>query len=264
MPKNDIGFGIIGGTGVYNLNLQDTKKIKVNTPYGKTSDVIIIGQFRNRKIAFIPRHGNKHTIPPHLVNFKANIWAYKKLGIKRIVGISSVGSLRKKIKPGQFALPSQFLDFTKSRDGSFSKIGDVIHISVANPFCPELQKIAFKVSIDCKIKLHKNCVYTCIEGPRFSTYAESNFFRRVGADVIGMTLVPECQLAREVQICYLSIAIVTDYDSWLDESVTAKNVSSKLTDSAQMINKIITKLIDLTPTSRTACNCEKDLLSAKL
>lgn len=262
MQKN-VEFGIIGGTGIYNLNIKNATKIKISTPYGKTSDHIMIGEIKNKKIAFIPRHGNKHTIPPHLVNFKANIWAYKELGIKRIVGISSVGSLRKKITPGQFALPSQFLDFTKSRDGSFAKIGDVIHISVANPFCTELQEIISKVATKDKIKIHKNCTYTCIEGPRFSTYAESNFFRKIGADIIGMTLVPECQLARETQMCYLSISIVTDYDSWLDENVTAKNVSSKLADSTQTINKILTDLIELTPRKKT-CNCEKDLLSAKL
>lgn len=261
--KYNAEIGIIGGTGIYDFELKNKKKITVKTPYGKTSDSITIGEFENKKIAFLPRHGNKHSIPPHLVNFKANIWAYKKIGIKRIISISSVGSLREKIKPGQFALPSQFLDFTRFRDGSFSKIGNVIHISVAEPFCPELQLIMLKISKNFKIKLHKNCIYTCIEGPRFSTIAESNFFRNIGSDIVGMTLVPECQLAREVQICYISISIVTDYDSWFKENVTAKNVSSRLKQSSKTISRIIAKLIEQIPGTKN-CSCEKDLLTAKL
>ena len=170
-------IGIFGGTGIYDSGLlNESKEINVDTPYGKTSDSITIGNYKGRQIAFMPRHGKKHTIPPHMINFRANIWAFKELGIKRIIAPSAVGSLKEEFMPGHFALPSQFLDFTKSRIGSFSEDGRVIHISVADPFCPQLQKTVTDVAQNQNITLHKDCTYVCIEGPRFSTKAESNFF----------------------------------------------------------------------------------------
>ncbi len=256
-------IGIIGGTGIINIELENRKEITMITPHGKPSDSIIIGKYKKRNIAFLSRHGREHTIPPHLINYKANVWAYKKLGIQRVIGFSSVGSLKKKIKPGELVLPSQFLDFTKSRDTSFSKIGDVIHISVAHPFCSELQYITATLATKQKITIHSDCVYTCIEGPRFSTLAESRFFQSIEADVIGMTLVPECQLFREVQICYLSISIVTDYDSWFKKTVTAKDVSKILSKNSKVSKKIISSIIQNTPKIKK-CSCEKDLLSARL
>ena len=166
----------------------------------------------------------KHAIPPHMINFKANIWAFKELGVKRIIAPSAVGSLKEEIEPGHFALPNQFIDFTKSRDGSFSENGRVIHISVADPFCPELRSSIIEITDKQSWKTHKDCTYVCIEGPRFSTKAESKFYRTTGSDIIGMTLVPECQLAREAQMCYASISTVTDYDVWAEKPVTAKEV----------------------------------------
>ena len=165
-------IGIFGGTGIYDSGLlENSKEITVDTPYGKTSDSITIGEFNERNIAFMPRHGKKHTIPPHLINFRANIWAFKELGVKRIIAPSAVGSLKKEFEPGNFALPSQFIDFTKSRKGTFSEDGRVIHISVADPFCPELQKVILNVTKTHGIKIHHDCTYVCIEGPRFSTKA---------------------------------------------------------------------------------------------
>ena len=188
-------IGIFGGTGIYDSGLlNDSKEITIETPYGKTSDSITIGEFNGRKVAFMPRHGKKHTIPPHLINFRANIWAFKELGVKRIIAPSAVGSLKEDFQPGHFALPSQFIDFTKSRKGTFSENGRVIHISVADPFCPELQNVVLDAVKDQEIEIHKDCTYVCIEGPRFSTKAESKFFRTTGADIIGMTLVPDCLL----------------------------------------------------------------------
>ena len=163
-----------------------------------------------------------------MINFKANIWAFKELGVTRIIAPSAVGSLKEELEPGHFALPTQFLDFTKSRDGSFSEDGRVIHISVADPFCPELQSSILQVTDKQNLKMHKDCTYVCIEGPRFSTKAESKFYRTTGADIIGMTLVPECQLAREAQMCYASISTVTDYDVWAEKPVTAKEVLETL------------------------------------
>jgi len=256
-------IGIFGGTGIYDSGLlEDAKEITLDTPYGKTSDSITVGVFKGRKIAFMPRHGKKHFIPPHMINFRANIWAFKELGVKRIIAPSAVGSLKEEIKPSHFALPSQFLDFTKSREGSFSKEGKVIHISVANPFCPELQNVVVKTATEQNVTIHKDCTYVCIEGPRFSTKAESKFFRSVGADIIGMTLVPECQLAREAQMCYVSVSTVTDYDVWAEKSVTAKEVFETISKNVEKIKKMLIKLIDEIPQQRR-CSCDKALAEAE-
>jgi 5'-methylthioadenosine phosphorylase len=261
--ENDVEIGIFGGTGIYDSGLlEDSQEVDIDTPYGKPSDTITVGTFKGRKIAFLPRHGKKHTIPPHMINFKANIWAFKELGVTRIIAPSAVGSLKEELAPGHFALPSQFLDFTKSRDGSFSENGRVIHISVADPFCPELQSSIIQVTDNQGIEIHKDCTYVCIEGPRFSTKAESKFYRTTGADIIGMTLVPECQLAREAQMCYASISTVTDYDVWADKPVTAKEVLATLSKNVEITKKILTELIDKIPKSRS-CSCEKALSEAE-
>ena len=256
-------IGIFGGTGIYDSGLlKDSKEISIDTPYGKTSDSITVGEFNGKKVAFMPRHGKKHTIPPHLINFRANIWAFKELGVKRIIAPSAVGSLKEEFEPGNLALPSQFIDFTKSRKGTFSEDGRVIHISVADPFCPELQKVILDVTKIQGIKIHQDCTYVCIEGPRFSTKAESRFFRTTGADIIGMTLVPECQLAREAQICYVSLSTVTDYDVWAEKPVTAKEVMETLAKNVEMTKKLLTFVIDQIPEVKS-CSCEKALEEAE-
>ena len=265
--EKDVEIGIFGGTGIYDSGLlENTQEVDIDTPYGKPSDTITVGIFKGRKIAFLPRHGKKHTIPPHMINFKANIWAFKELGVTRIIAPSAVGSLKEELEPGHFALPSQFLDFTKSRDGSFSEEGRVIHISVADPFCPELQEIVSETANNQGITLHKDCTYACIEGPRFSTKAESRFYKSTGSDIIGMTLVPECQLAREAQICYVSISTVTDYDVWAEKPVTAKEVMDTLSKNVQITKKLLAELIENMPedfaTKRT-CSCEKALAEAE-
>jgi len=242
--------------------LQDSKEITMDTPYGKTSDSITIGNFHGTNVAFMPRHGKKHTIPPHMINYRANIWAFKELGVKRIIAQSAVGSLKENFQPGNFALPTQFLDFTKSRETSFSENGRVIHISVADPFCPELQKTVIDSAKTQNIVLHTDCTYVCIEGPRFSTKAESKFFKSTGADIIGMTIVPECQLAREAQICYVSISTVTDYDVWAEKPVTAKEVMDTLSKNVGNTKKILTTLIDKIPKTKS-CDCEKALSEAE-
>jgi len=261
--SNEAEIGIFGGTGFYDSGLlKDSKEVNIETPYGKTSDSITIGSFMERKVAFMPRHGKKHTIPPHMINFRANIWAFKELGVKRIIAPSAVGSLKEELMPGHFALPSQFLDFTKSRKDSFSEVGRVIHISVAEPFCPELQKSILQVTDKQSITTHADCTYVCIEGPRFSTKAESKFFKSTGADIIGMTLVPECQLAREAQICYASLATVTDYDVWAEKPVTAKEVISTLSKNVESTKKVLTEMISVIPKIKS-CECEKALSEAE-
>jgi 5'-methylthioadenosine phosphorylase len=261
--EKDVEIGIFGGTGIYDSGmLEDAKEVAIDTPFGKPSDSITIGTFKGRKIAFLPRHGKKHAIPPHLINYKANIWAFKELGITRIIAPSAVGSLKEEIEPGHFALPTQFLDFTKSRNGSFSENGRVIHISVADPFCPELQSSILKVTKEQNLHIHKDCTYVCIEGPRFSTKAESKFYRTTGAGIIGMTLVPECQLAREAQMCYASISTVTDYDVWAEKPVTAKEVLETLSKNVERTKKVLTDLISQIPKTRS-CSCAKALAEAE-
>jgi len=261
--EKDVEIGIFGGTGIYDSGiLENAQEVTIDTPFGKPSDSITVGIFKGRKIAFLPRHGKKHAIPPHLINYKANIWAFKELGITRIIAPSAVGSLKEVIEPGHFALPTQFLDFTKSRNGSFSENGRVIHISVADPFCPELQSSILKVAKEQNFHIHKDCTYVCIEGPRFSTKAESKFYRTTGADIIGMTLVPECQLARESQMCYASISTVTDYDVWAEKPVTAKEVLETLSKNVERTKKILTDLISQIPKTR-GCLCAKALEEAE-
>ncbi len=261
--EKDVEIGIFGGTGIYDSGiLESTKEVTIDTPFGKPSDSITVGIFKGRKIAFLPRHGKKHAIPPHMINYKANIWAFKELGITRIIAPSAVGSLKEEIEPGHFALPAQFLDFTKSRNGSFSENGRVIHISVADPFCPELHSSILKVTKEQNINIHKNCTYVCIEGPRFSTKAESKFYRSTGADIIGMTLVPECQLAREAQMCYASISTVTDYDVWAEKPVTAKEVLETLSKNVERTKRVLTELISQIPKTRN-CSCAKALEEAE-
>lgn len=256
-------IGIFGGTGIYDSGLlKEAREVTIDTPFGKTSDSITVGIFKGKKIAFMPRHGKKHTIPPHMINYRANIWAFKELGIKRIIAPSAVGSLKEELAPGHFVLPSQFLDFTRSRKSSFSDDGRVIHISVADPFCPELKAAILRAANTQSIPIHKDRTYVCIEGPRFSTKAESRFFRSTGADIIGMTLVPECQLAREAQICYASISTVTDYDVWSEKPVTAKEVMETLSKNVENTKRLLTSIPDEIPQSR-GCSCAKALEEAE-
>ncbi len=257
-------IGIFGGTGMYDPGaLEDAREVAVETPYGSPSDSVTVGVMSGRRVAFMPRHGRGHSIPPHMINFRANVWALKKLGVSRIIAPSAVGSLREEAAPGHFAVPSQFLDFTRSRKGSFSEEGSVVHISVADPFCPQLRAAVAEEAGRMGLDVHPDCTYVCIEGPRFSTKAESRFFRSTGADVIGMTLVPECQLAREAQICYASVATVTDYDVWAERPVTAKDVVQTLSRNAERTRGLLASLVGRIPAER-GCACEAALSEAKL
>lgn len=259
-------IAIIGGTGVYDPGLLKNKKeIKVYTPYGDPSDLVTVGTYEDRSVAFIPRHGKGHRIPPHKINSRANIWALKQLGVTRILAPAAVGSMQVKLKPGYIAIPDQFVDFTRSRQYSFYDGGEVCHVSTADPFCPELRGIAIKTEKNLRLNIHDKATYVCIEGPRYSTRAESRFFKDfVKADVIGMTLVPECVLAREAEICYLSIATITDYDVWADRPVSTKEVIETSEKNAQNTRKLLAELIPKIPLKRQRCDCSKALEGAKL
>ncbi len=261
--KENAEIGIIGGTGVYNVDLlNDSKSAKVYTPYGATSDDIIIGTFAGRRICFLPRHGGHHSIPPHAINFRANIWAMRELGVTRIIAPCAVGSLREEMKPGDLVVPDQFIDRTKNRASTFYDGGTVAHISTADPFCPQLRDLAISSGRSMGIKMHESGTQVCIEGPRFSTRAESRMFRSWEADTINMTLVPECVLAREAQICYVPLATVTDYDVWANKPVSAEEVVQTLRDNVTKTRGIIEKLIPLIPYERADCDCGTALAEA--
>jgi 5'-methylthioadenosine phosphorylase len=259
-------IGIIGGTGIYDSGIiSDKKEIKVHTPYGEPSDSITIGKFFERTIAFIPRHGKNHRIPPHRINNRANIWALKELGVTRIIAPSAVGSLQKELKPGDIAVPDQFIDFTKARQYTFYDGGQVCHISSSDPFCTELKKLTIDCANNLNYRIHEHVTYVCIEGPRFSTRAESHFFREVmKAHIIGMTLVPECILAREAEICYVSIATITDYDAWTDSPVSSDRIIETLQKNIEKTLKLIGQLIPIISSERTECACGKGLEGALL
>ena len=263
---NSAEIGIIGGTGIYDPGLFSAKReIKVHTPYGEPSDLITIGEYSGVSVAFIPRHGRGHRIPPHMINNRANIWALKQLGVKRIIAPSAVGSLQQNYKPGDIAIPDQFIDFTKKREYTFYDGGQVCHISVADPFCPELRDVTIDRIKKLKFPLHEKATYVCIEGPRFSTRTESKFFKEgLKAEIIGMTLVPEVTLAREAEICYTSIATVTDYDVWADHPVTSAEIIETLEKNVEKTKKLIADLVPAIPAKRAKCACGKALEGALL
>jgi 5'-methylthioadenosine phosphorylase len=210
----DVEFGIIGGTGS-DIELEDAQVLKVYTPFGDTSDLISVGTFKGRKVAFMPRHGRGHRIPPHNLNCRANIWALKALGCTRLFSPSAVGSLQKKWDKGDFLIVDQYIDRTKGRPDTFYEGGPVCHISQADPFCPEMNATFARVGKQIEgLKIHLGGTYVCINGPRFSTRAESKVFQMWGGDIIGMTCYPEVTLAAEQALCYSTIAMVTDLDVW--------------------------------------------------
>jgi 5'-methylthioadenosine phosphorylase len=255
---------IIGGTGVYDPQLfEEIKDVKVSTPYGPTSPFLSIGKFKGTNIAFIPRHGRDHSIAPHKINYRANIFALKELGVERIIAVSSVGSLREDLKPGEFVFPDQFIDRTKNRPDTFFEGARVAHISAADPICPQLLGLLSGVAKKNSIISHKGATYVCIEGPRFSTRSESKLFRQWGADIVGMTLYPECILAREAQICYVSISMVTDYDVWAGKPVSAEEVSTVMGKNIASAKKLLLSALEMLPPERT-CNCGSSLSGAMI
>jgi 5'-methylthioadenosine phosphorylase len=255
-------IGIIGGTGLYDPKLlKNVEEITVDTPYGAPSDSITVGELGGRRVAFLPRHAKKHTIRPTDINSRANIFALKKLGVERILAPSTVGSLKEEFKPGDVVFVDQFIDRTTRREQSFYTENRVCHISVAEPMCPELRQTLIAVAKDMGIRAHDTGTYVCIEGPRFSTKAESRMFRAWGADVVGMTLVPECVLAREAEVCYASIATVTDYDVWKDRPVCVDEIVATMRANIENVKRIIAGVVARVPKDR-GCECKNALKSA--
>lgn len=269
-PKKTAEIGVIGGSGLYEIpGLSDVEEIKVYTPYGEPSDNIVLGTLEGRRIAFIPRHGRGHKIPPHRVNYRANIWALKALGVKWVIAFSAVGSLRSDYKPGDFVVPDQFIDMTKGvRAFTFFEGGVVGHVSLADPFCEHLRRIIIDAAKAVKdLKLHTKGTYICIEGPRFSTRAESRVWKNVfKADIIGMTLVPEVNLACEAELCYATVAMITDYDVWAEKPVTAEEVVKTMQENTVKARKLLPEIIKRLPREPDPglCSCCKALGTALL
>jgi len=260
--KSNPKVAIIGGSGLEDPKLfKKLREVKIKTPFGYPSAPICIGNFSGKMVAFLSRHGKNHGIPPHKVNSRANIWALKGLGVERIIGVSAVGSLQKSFKPGDIVICDQFIDFTKKRDYTFYD-ERVIHVSLADPFCPELRTLFYKEAKKLKISVHSGGTYWCIEGPRFSTRAESKFFRNF-ADIIGMTLVPEANLARELEICYVNLSMVTDYDVWQTRPVDIEEVIRIMSQNADKIKNLLASAIPKIKYSRN-CFCKESLKNAKI
>jgi len=266
LPGYRADIGIIGGSGLYDPGmLSDIKEVKIHTPYGEPSDYIVIGRYGGKTVAFLPRHGRGHRIPPHRINYRANIWALKSLGVRYIIAVSAVGSLREDYRPGDLVVPDQFIDMTKSREYTFFDGPQVAHVSMAEPFCEFLRDKIIKIGRELGFRIHEKGTYICIEGPRFSTKAESRVWREVyKADIIGMTLVPEVNLACEAQICYSTLAMVTDYDVWAEKPVTAEEVARVMASNVDKAKKILSRLIPELPQEPPVerCSCCESLKAA--
>ncbi len=244
-------IAIIGGTGIYNPDTFETiEEVFPDTPYGKPSDPILIGRINGVEVAFLYRHGKNHQHPPTNVPYRANMWALKQLGCKYVVSACAVGSLQEQFVPGDLVIADQFVDFTKKRDYTYFD-DKAVHISIPDPFCPYLNSVFAETAKEMGIRYHEGGTYLCIEGPRFSTRAESSMFRQF-ADIIGMTVVPECQLVRELGMCYCSLATITDYDVWKDEAVDIEMVNKTM---AECLGKVL-RLLELgLPKIGDECQC---------
>jgi 5'-methylthioadenosine phosphorylase len=257
-------LGIIGGSGLYQFpSLKQEKTIEIETPFGKPSSPIMLGILAGKKVAFLARHGIGHFLSPTEVNYRANIYALKSLGIQQVVSISACGSLRDDYAPGQIVIPDQLVDFTRNRPRTFFGDGLVVHVGVAEPFCKELSHLAFDAVVSSGGTAHFGGSLITIEGPRFSTKGESNLFRAWGLSIIGMTACPEAFLAREAEMCYVTMAHVTDYDVWhmAEESVSVDMVIKTLNKNTQLAQKSILALLESLP-KKITCDCEHALANA--
>jgi len=255
-------IGIIGGSGVYNMNGMETvEEIKVDTPYGEPSDAIIMGKLEGRNVAFLPRHGRKHAIPPHGINYRANIFALKKLGVGTLISVSAVGSMKENIHPGELVMVDQFVDRTKARMQTFFDDGIVAHVSFADPVCSRLRTALADAASKAGVSVHNGGTYVCIEGPAFSSRAESNIYRSWGVDVIGMTNYPEARLAREAEMCFATIALSTDYDCWheAEGAVDAGLVLQVMKKNVKNAQATISELFKAYDPNDDACICRTSL-----
>lgn len=260
-------IGVFGGSGFYHF-LDGVKEIKIETPYGPPSDKIAIANLKGKKIAFLPRHGKEHTLPPHAINYRANIYAMSCLGVKRIIGPCAAGSLQPHVKPGDFVVCDQFIDRTWGRRDTFYDGPVTTHISTADPYCPELRQLVIGKGKELGFSIHQQGTVVVIQGPRFSTRAESRWFAQMGWEVINMTQYPENILARELGICYVNISLITDYDVGLEgqENITPvshEEVIRVFTDNNERLRILLYAVIESLPAGR-GCACGEALTTARI
>ncbi len=267
MSHRTAGIGVIGGSGFYKF-LQTKKASKLETPYGTPSASVRLSDVKGRRVAFLPRHGEHHEFPPHVVPYRANLYALKQLGVERVYGPTAVGSLKPSIRPGDFVIPDQFVNFTNGRKDTFFEGPETAHVGSADPYCPELRDVVLEAAKGAGLKVHRNGTVVVIQGPRFSTRAESKFFRSQGWDIINMTQYPEAILARELEMCYVNISLVTDYDSGLEGDPKVKPVSNDevmrvFNANLKRLRALLLKAIELTPTKRS-CSCGDAMQNARI
>ncbi len=262
MPQAKIA--VIGGSGLYDIEgMKDVEEVDINTPFGRPSDKIVVGKLEGVGVAFLPRHGRGHRLLPTEVPYRANIYALKSLGVERLIGINSVGSLKEEFQPNDLLIPDQLIDRTRGRTSTFFGEGIVAHVPFGEPFCPSLSQLVYQAAKDAGATAHRGGTYVVMEGPAFSTKAESLLYRSWGADVIGMTALPEAKLAREAEICYAIIACVTDYDCWRrgHDAVTAEMIISRLRQNIEAAKRIIKLVVPKVPRKRD-CDCATALSTA--
>jgi 5'-methylthioadenosine phosphorylase len=250
-------IGVIGGSGIYEMGgLTDAREVRVKTPFGDPSEVIVLGQMEGKRVAFLARHGRGHRILPSEINFRANVYAMKSLGVERIISVSAVGSLQEDLRPGEFLVPDQFVDRTKLRISTFFGEGLVAHVAFDKPTCAQVSGVLADASVHCAVKVHRRGTYVCIEGPQFSTLAEAHMHRQLRFEVIGMTNVTEAKLAREAEICYGSLAMITDYDCWHPEhdSVTYSQIIATLNQNSENAQRVLREAVRAMPGERS-CKC---------
>ena len=251
--------GVFGGSGFYRL-LEDVQHLEVDTPYGPPSDRIAVGELDGARVAFLPRHGARHTLPPAAINYRANLWAMKELGVERVIAPSAAGSLQPQVRPGHFVVCDQFVDRTWGRADSFHQTGPrVAHVSPADPYCPVLRELAVKTGREQGVIVHEGGTVVVIQGPRFSTRAESRWFSSMGWEVINMTQYPEVVLARELELCYVNVSLITDYDVGLEgmpdvPPVSVSEVEKVLASNNDRVRELILALVPRLPAER-ACPC---------
>lgn len=257
-------LGVIGGSGLYEMEgLEDVRWVKVETPFGPPSDEFMVGRLAGKTLVFLPRHGRGHRISPSELNARANIFALKTLGVSRIVSVSAVGSMREGIRPGDIVVCDQFFDRTRGRASTFFQGGIVAHVHFADPVCPELSRVLYDSGVEVGASVHWGGTYLVMEGPQFSTRAESKIYRQWGVDVIGMTNLPEAKLAREAEICYATLALATDYDCWHDteEDVSIDAVLEMIRKNVATARRILRRVVEKLGSQRT-CACSRALENA--
>ncbi len=257
-------IAIIGGSGLYALDLlEGAREVTLETPYGRPPE-LVVGRLGGREVAFMPRHGRGHTVPPHLVNYRANLWALRELGVTRVLATTASGSMNRRMRPGELALLHQFVDFTKQRAMTFYEGGEkgVVHVDVTEPYCPELRRSLLEAAKELKLKLHPRATYACTEGPRFETAAEIRAMRRLGCDLVGMTNVPECVLARELELCYAAVAVITNFAAGISRGkLTHAEVAELMAASAGRVKALLAEAVARIPEKRS-CGCGRALEGA--